>query len=82
MRELIIVCYVDQCLLNNMYRQSKRQITDNYRVGLPASMANSLLFILFLSCKIRNKIKYTGKNPTYAQAQIKLFAHNTVLCES
>lgn len=57
MRELIIVCYVDQCLLNNMYRQSKRQITDNYRVGLPASMANSLLFILFLSCKIRNKIK-------------------------
>ena len=24
----------------------------------------------------------TGKNPTYAQAQIKLFAHNTVLCES
>ena len=23
---------------------------------------------------------YTGTNPTYAQAKIKLFAHNTVYC--
>ena len=25
-------------------------------------------------------ILFTGKNPTYAQAKIKLFAHNTVYC--
>ena len=27
-------------------------------------------------------INYTGKNPTYAQAIIKVFAHNTVYCVS
>ena len=29
---------------------------------------------------MKNLYIYTGKNPTYAQAKIKLFAHNTVYC--